>query len=97
MFNEIGLNANFNMKKERMINREIDINTNSIYPLVDNMLDSRKTAIDKINEMYGLSITVELNSSWAERYEDLDVIDFTTSLEEVDADDSKGDRGDRDA
>ena len=67
MFNEIGLNANFNMKKERMINREIDINTNSIYPLVDNMLDSRKSAIDKINEMYGLNITVEFNSSWAER------------------------------
>ncbi len=97
MFNEIGLNANFNMKKERMINREIDINTNRIYPLVDNMVDSRKSAIDKINEMYGLSITVELNSSWAKRFEDLDVVDFTTSLEEVDADDNNGDRGGRDA
>jgi len=67
MFNEIGLNANFNMKKERMITKELDINSNSIYPLVDNMLDSRQQAIDKINEMYGLNITVEFNSSWAER------------------------------
>lgn len=67
MFNEIGLNANFNMKKERMITKEIDVNSNSIYPLIDNMLDSRQQAIDKINEMYGLNITVEFNSSWAER------------------------------
>lgn len=90
MFNEIGLNANFNMKKERMINREIDINSNSIYPLVDNMLDSRKSAIDKINEMYGLSITVELNSSWAERFEDLDNVD-TNSLEEDDTEEIESD------
>ena len=43
-------------------------------------------AIDKINKMYGLSISVELNSSWAKRYEDLDVIDFTDSVEEDDTD-----------
>lgn len=97
MFNEIGLKANFNMKKERMITKEIDINTDSVYPLVDNMLDSRKTAIDKINKMYGLSISVELNSSWAKRYEDLDVVDITNSFEENDTDDSEGDRGGRDA
>ena len=86
MFNERGLNANFNMKKERMITKEIDVNSNSIYPLIDNMLDSRQQAIDKINEMYGLNITVEFNSSWAEREMDNtppeDVI-YTEEDEEV--------------
>ncbi len=87
MYNEIGLNANFNMKKERMITREIDINSNSVYPLVDNMLDSRQKALEKINEMYGLNITVEFNSSWAERgdepFEVEDILYSEEDIEEV--------------
>lgn len=64
LFNELGLNSNFNMKKERLITQEIEINSNSIYPLVDNMLECRQKAVDKINEKYGTSITVEFASSW---------------------------------
>lgn len=69
LYNELGLNSNFNMKKERMISQEIEINSNSIYPLVDNMLECRQKAVDKINKKYGTSITVEFSSSWAEREE----------------------------
>src|SRR5690606_9504816 len=38
LYNELGLNSNFNMKRERLIKPEVEMNTSSIYPLVDNML-----------------------------------------------------------
>ena len=69
LYNELGLNSNFNMKRERLIKPEVEMNTSSIYPLVDNMLHCRQEAVEKINDMYGTSITVEFSSSWAEREE----------------------------
>ena len=33
---------------------EIEVNKNASYPLVDNMLKNRQTAVDKINEMFNL-------------------------------------------
>lgn len=72
LYNELGLNSNFNMKKERLISQEIEINSNSIYPLVDNMLECRQKAVDKINKKYGTSITVEFASSWRVRDEFID-------------------------
>lgn len=67
MYNEIGLKDNINMKKERLITGELSENTDGLYPLVDSMLSSREIAIKEINKMYDTNITVELNSSWAER------------------------------
>jgi len=64
LFNEIGLNSNYNMKKERLITQEVEINSNSIFPLVDNMLDCRLEAVEKINKMYGTNISVRFGSSW---------------------------------
>lgn len=72
LYNELGLNSNFNMKRERLLKPEVEMNTSSIYPLVDNMLHCRQEAVEKINDMYGTSITVEFSSSWAEREEVLD-------------------------
>lgn len=69
LYNELGLNSNFNMKRERLLKPEVEMNTSSIYPLVDNMLHCRQEAVEKINDMYGTSITVEFSSSWAEREE----------------------------
>lgn len=87
-FNDIGLNANFNMKKERLITSEIDVNEPALLPLIENMLDERQIAVDKINEMYGTDITVELNCVWkqlAETHEDtnneIDVTDETDVTE----------------
>lgn len=81
LYNELGLNSNFNMKRERLIKPEVEMNTSSIYPLVDNMLHCRQEAIEKINKRYGTSITVEFTSSWSEREEILDNSD--EELEEI--------------
>jgi len=84
LYNELGLNSNFNMKRERLIKPEVEMNTSSIYPLVDNMLHCRQEAVEKINDMYGTSITVEFSSSWAEREEVLDNTDEELEEQEND-------------
>ena len=66
-FNEIGLNANYNLKRERLNTSEVQMNVDALNPYVDNMLQERKKAVDKINAMFGTEISVELGSSWAIR------------------------------
>lgn len=67
LYKEIGLYSNDNMKKERLISSEVENGMNSIYPLVDNMLNCRKQAIDKINKKFITNISVEFTSSWEYR------------------------------
>ena len=67
LYKEIGLYSNDNMKKERLITSEVENGMNSIYPLVDNMLNCRKQAIDEINKKFNTVISVEFTSSWEYR------------------------------
>ena len=67
LYKEIGLYSNDNMKKERLITSEVENGMNSIYPLVDNMLNCRQQAIRKINEKFNTDINVEFTSSWEYR------------------------------
>lgn len=67
MYNEIGLNANFNMKRARLVSDEVALNLDSLYPLVDNMLEQRKEGLEKIKEKFGIKITVDFASSWEYR------------------------------
>ena len=64
MYNELGLNANYNMKRERLNLGEVSMNVDVLLPYVDNMLKERQNAVDKINEMFDTEISVRLSSSW---------------------------------
>jgi hypothetical protein len=66
-FNDIGLNANFIMKKERLITSEINVNESALLPFVENMLEERKNAVEKINAMFGTDIKVDLACIWDEQ------------------------------
>ena len=63
-YNELGLNANYNMKREALSSAESQLNNDALMPLIDDMLRCRRLALEKINEKFGLEITVELGSSW---------------------------------
>lgn len=65
-FNEIGLNANFNMKRESIAKSESSLNEDSMLPLCHNMLKCRREDLAVVNEMYGLNIEVDFNSAWLE-------------------------------
>lgn len=80
-YNEIGLNANFNMKREYQSEEELQANTDVLLPLVDNMLECRKIAVDAINKKYGTSITVDKNSSWENKQQERDVEQETKEAE----------------
>lgn len=64
MFNEIGLNANYNMKRERLNSAEVDLNSDSILPFVDNMMKCRLEGVEKMNEIFGLDVKVGFGSAW---------------------------------
>ena len=67
LYEELGLYSNDNMKKERLVTSEIETGLNSIYPLVDNMINCRKKALLEINEKFSTDIDVEFTSSWEYR------------------------------
>lgn len=66
LYNELGLNANYNMKREALNSAESSINDDILFPLVDEMLKARKEGADAINAMFGTDISVELASSWSD-------------------------------
>lgn len=65
-FNELGLRANYNMKREAIGEGESSMDEDAILPLCDDMLLARKQDIQKVNEMYGTNISVEYSSAWLE-------------------------------
>ena len=69
MFNDLGLNANYNMKRERLNTQEVSINIDALMPYVDAMLTERVEGVKQVNEMFGTDITVTLGSSWKIEHE----------------------------
>lgn len=65
-YNEVGLNANYNMKREALSESETGLNDDSLLPLCDDMLRCRQEDIASVNAMFGTSIEVTFDSSWLE-------------------------------
>lgn len=72
-FNELGLNANYNMKRESLNTSESQMNNDALLPLVDDMLKCRERAVDKVNEMFGTEISVSLASSWEDNEQEIEL------------------------
>lgn len=72
-FNDLGLNANYNMKRESLNSNESQLNDDALLPLVDSMLACRKEGIEKVNAMYGTNITVDFNSSWKDNIQEIEL------------------------
>ena len=68
-YNEIGINAAFNMKREAINEAEATLNEDILYPTIDAMLECRQIGLEKVNKMFGTNITVELDSVWAQNRE----------------------------
>ena len=71
-YNEIGLNANFNMKREYLSEEEIRSSTDVLLPLIDDMLRCREEAVSLVNSTFGTSIGVKKNSAWENKQDELD-------------------------
>ena len=91
MYNEIGLNANFNMKRSRLVSDEVALNLDSLYPLVDNMLEQRKQGVQDIKDKFNIDISVEFTSSWEYRAKIQDTSDDTDNDTDNDTSDDTDD------
>lgn len=64
LYNELGLNSNYNMKREAINSGESQLNDDMLHPLIDTMLQCRREGLEKVNAMFGTNITVDFNSAW---------------------------------
>ena len=61
---DLGLNSNYNMKRESLTDSETEVDTYTLTPLIKNMLEERQNGIKRINEKWNLNISVDLGGSW---------------------------------
>lgn len=81
--NDLGINSNYNMKREALTTTESQMNNDALFPLVDDMLNNRKNAIDEINAKYGTSISVKLSSVWEQLQNSSQLENIETEVKEV--------------
>lgn len=79
--NEIGLNANYNMKREALNTAETGLNEDGLKPLIDDMLEHRKIGAEKVNTMFGTNISVELSETWKAKNENENIKTSNTELD----------------
>lgn len=63
-FNELGIQSNYNMKRESINSNEAQLNEDALFPLVDDMLACRQEGWDEVNKMFGTNVSVKLSSAW---------------------------------
>ena len=91
LYNELGLNANYNMKRESINSNESQLNDDMLHPLIDDMLARRREALEEVNKMFGTNISVDFNGAWLtnEKEEELTLEQMETvtdSMEETASD-----------
>ena len=72
MFADVGINANFNMKREALNSAETNLNEQQLTPLVENMFECRKKSFNEVNKKLGENITVELSSVWKKNVDNIE-------------------------
>lgn len=64
LFNDIGLQMNYNMKRETITSSEAQLGEGSLLPLCDDMYECRKKAYDELRELWGIDLDFDFASSW---------------------------------
>lgn len=94
-FNDIGLNSNYNMKRESINSTEAQMGTDALLPLVDDMLFNREYGHARVKEILGYDVECEFGSAWEDRHDLADGVadeepDVETTGETVEETDEKG-------
>lgn len=64
-YHSIGINAQYNMKRERLNTSEVVVANQSIDVSLSSMLTSRKIFCEKVNKLFDTNISVDLGEEWA--------------------------------
>ena len=63
-YHAIGVDSNSNYKRERLTTAELDSESEPLQINIIDMINSVKEGIERVNQMFGTKITVELNAQW---------------------------------
>lgn len=88
LFNDIGLQMNYNMKRETITSSEAQLGESALLPLCDDMLEMRKNICAEVNKMYGQNWEVEFDSAWQDLRKSIEV-EMAISEKELNTDDTK--------
>ena len=61
------------MKRESLSEGETHLNEGTLLPLADHMLRIRQADVEKLNSMYGLSVSVDFSSAWLKLREQMEL------------------------
>lgn len=64
LYNMLGLQANYNMKREAVNSSEAELGDDILQPWIDQVLECWREGFDEVNEKFGTNISVEFNSAW---------------------------------
>lgn len=71
-WNDLGINSNFNMKREAINESEASMGELALLPLCDDMLNQRRIGLDLLNKMWGTNIEVDFSSAWKKLRENIE-------------------------
>ena len=96
-FNELGIRMSHNMKREALSASEIASGDDMIRSLPEDMLECRKDALDKVNEMFGTKISVEYNSVWSYLFDEkeLQIDAMEAEIESIEDNEDENSSGNR--
>lgn len=63
-YNEIGINSNYNMKREALNSAESALNDDVIKPFIFDMFETQTAAFEKVNSKFDLSFSLSYNDPW---------------------------------
>lgn len=87
-FQELGLNANYNMKRESLNENEINADVDILTPYIDNILENLQKGFDEVNVLYGTNIKVSKANVWKEVEREIE--ERNTQQEEATQEQPKG-------
>ena len=92
-FNELGLNSNYNMKREAITSNESQLNDDMLLPLIDDMFNCRQLWIEQVNQMFGTNWSIEWSSSWKDNEQENEL---TLELMDAEIESERSEGGDED-
>ena len=87
LYNDLGLQSNYNMMREAINSGESQLNEDMLHPLIDTMLREREEGLERVNAMFGTNISVKFNSAWEinEREEEAAISQIEATAEQTEA------------
>ena len=86
-YQELGINANFNMKRERLITSEVELNTECLDTLVDDMEKTINDGLEMCNILFGTDIHLHIKRYGEElTNDDTEQFETDTEQEQVETD-----------